>query len=109
MASLIFDFSSYIDNLEKINSPYYAITAVFYYGLMSKLDDPDAGYREKLKSGFENLDGMNYQDQTTCWTMLFAAFVFTNTPQKHDVSPEIHSINKIFVSKIFLPKMNLVI
>lgn len=100
-----FDFSSYIDNLEKINSPYYAITAVFYYGLMSKLDDPDAGYREKLKKVvFENLDGMNYQDQTTCWTMLFAAFVFTNTPQKHDVSPEIHSINKIFVSKNILTK-----
>lgn len=95
-----FDFKSYLVNLEKINSPFYAITAVSYYGLMSKLDDPDAEYREKLKKVvFENLDKMNYHDQATCWTMLFASYVFTNTPQKHNVSPEVHEINKFFISK----------
>ena len=100
-----FDFRMYLGNLENIKSPYYAITAVFYYGLMSKLDDPVAEYREKLKKVvFENLDTMKYQDQTTCWTMLFAAFIFTNTPQKYDVSTEIHSINKMFVAKNILTK-----
>lgn len=100
-----FDFKKYLENLEKIKSPYYAITAVFYYGLMSKIDDPDAEYREKLKQVvFENLDYMKYQDQTTCWIMLFAAYIFTNTPQKYNVSPEVHEINKIFVSKDILAK-----
>jgi hypothetical protein len=100
-----FDFEGYLLNLEKISSPYYAITAVFYYGLLSKMNDPDGEYREKLKKiTFENLENMKYQDQASCWTMLFAAYVFTNTPQKQDIAPDVHEINRYFVERDILVK-----
>ncbi|MBL8015969.1 MAG: hypothetical protein JNK43_01765 [Ignavibacteria bacterium] len=100
-----FDFEKYIENLRLINSPYYAITAVFYYGLQSKMNDPDGKYREELKKTvFDNLDNMKYQDQATCWTLLFAAYIFSNTPPKYDPSREIHEINKFFVSRDILTR-----
>ena len=100
-----FDFEKYIDNLKLIKSPYYVITAVFYYGLQSKMHDPDGKYREKLKKTvFENLETLKYQDQATCWTMLFGAFIFSNTPPKYNPSNEIHEINKFFVSRDILPR-----
>ncbi|MBE2218925.1 MAG: hypothetical protein IAE90_12005 [Ignavibacteria bacterium] len=100
-----FDFEKYLENLEKIGSPYYALTAVFYYGLLSKQNDPAGIYREKLKDVvFENLDTLRYQDQATCWTMLFAAYVFNGTPGRGDNSSQIHSINKMFVEKDILTK-----
>jgi len=100
-----FDFEKYIENLKLINSPYYAITAVFYYGLQSKMHDPDGRFREELKrTVFENLDSMKYQDQASCWTMLFGAYIFSNTPPKYDPSSEIHEINKFFVSKDILTR-----
>lgn len=100
-----FDFEKYIFNLKRINSPYYAITAVFYYGLQSKMHDPDGKYRNELKKTvFENLDIMKYQDKATCWTMLFGAYVFSNTPPKDNPSKEIHEINKYFVSRDILTR-----
>lgn len=100
-----FDFEKYIINLQRINSPYYAITAVFYYGLQSKMYDPDGKYREALKKTvFENLDKMKYQDQASCWTMLFGAYIFSNTPPSFNPSNEIHGINKYFVSKDILTR-----
>ena len=100
-----FDFEKYIENLKLINSPYYAITSVFYYGLQSKMNDPNGFYREELKRiVFENLDSLNYQDKATCWTMLFGAFIFSNTPPKNNPSNEIHEINKFFVSRDILTR-----
>lgn len=100
-----FDFEKYIENLKIIKSPYYALTAVFYYGLQSKMQDPDGVYRTELKKiVYENLDTMKYQDKATCWTMLFAAYIFSNTPPKNDPSPEVHQINKYFVERDILTK-----
>lgn len=100
-----FDFEKYINNLKQIQSPYYAITAVFYYGLQSKMNDPEGKFRNELKKiVFENLDSMKYQDQASCWTMLFGAYIFSNTPPKYDPSSEIHEINKYFVSKDILTR-----
>lgn len=100
-----FDFEKYIENLKKICSPYYAITAVFYYGLQSKMYDPDGKYRQELKKiVFENLDYMKYQDQASCWTMLFAAYIFSNTPPKYNPSAEVHEINKYFVERDILTR-----
>ncbi|HRE09763.1 MAG TPA: hypothetical protein PLN22_02960, partial [Ignavibacteria bacterium] len=95
-----FDFEKYILNLEKIKSPYFIITAVFYYGLQSKMNDPERTYTEKLKKiVFENIDGLKYQDQATCWTMLFSAYIFSNSPPKSDPAAEVHEINKFFISR----------
>lgn len=100
-----FDFEKYILNLKRINSPYYAITAVFYYGLQSKMHDPYGNNRDELKKTvFENLDSMKYQDQATCWTMLFGAYIFSNTPPAYNPSKEIHEINKYFVSRDILTR-----
>ncbi len=100
-----FDFEKYIENLKSISSPYYAMTAVFYYGLQSKMYDPDGKYRQELKKiVFENIDRMKYQDQASCWTMLFAAYIFSNTPPNYNPSLEVHEINKYFVERDILTR-----
>lgn len=100
-----FDFEKYIQNMKNSGSEYYAVTAIFYYGMLSKLDDPESKYREKLKElVFENIDKLKLKDQYTCWIMLFAAYIFTNTVQNKPVNQELHGINKIFVEKDLIPK-----
>jgi len=100
-----FDFERYIKNMRDSGSEYYAITAIFYYGMLSKLDDPEGEYRNRLKElVFENLDTLKLKDQYTCWIMLFASFIFTNTVQTKPVNRELHGINKIFVAKDLIPK-----
>lgn len=100
-----FDFEKYLENLKSLNSEYYAITSIFYYGLLSKVNDPDGRNRDKLKAlVFENLDSMKLKDQYTCWTMLFASYIFTDTVQKKPVHKELHKINKVFVQRNLLPR-----
>ena len=100
-----FDFEGYLENLKSLNSPYYVMTAVYYYGLISKMNDPQGLYRNKLREiVFNNLDTLKYHDQATCWTMLFAAYIFSSTPQNENASEEVHDINKYFVSKGILTR-----
>lgn len=100
-----FDFKGYLENLKDLNSPYFVMTAVYYYGLMSKMNDPQKFHRNKLRDiVFNNLDELKYHDQATCWTMLFASYIFTSTPQKENASEEVHEINKLFVSKGILTR-----
>jgi hypothetical protein len=100
-----FDFERYIENMRQNGSQYYAITAIFYYGLLCKYNDPESEYREKLKElVFANLDKLKIKDQYTCWIMLFASYIFTNTVQKKPVNKELHGINKVFVGKNLIPK-----
>ncbi len=93
-----FDFEKYIEKLKEKKSPYYASMAVYYFGLLSKISDPDGTYREKLKQiVFENLNTLRTTDKHECWSMIFAAYIFTNTAQQTDHSSELHTVNKFFV------------
>lgn len=100
-----FDFEKYLQNLKASSSEHYAITAIFYYGLLSKINDPEGINREKLKTiVFENLDKLKLKDQYTCWVMLFASYIFTSSVQKGGVNIEMHAINKVFVEKDLIPR-----
>lgn len=100
-----FNFENYLQNLKDTGSEYYAITAIFYYGLLSKLDDPGSRNRRMLRYVvFENLEKLKLKDQYTCWVMLFASYIFTNNIQKSNVHQEMHEINVVFVEKNLVPR-----
>lgn len=103
-----FNFEKYLENLKSAGSEYYAITAIFYYGLLSKLDDPGSRNRRMLRYVvFENLEKLKLKDQYTCWVMLFASYIFTNNVQKQNVSSDMHEINQVFVEKDLVPRDDL--
>lgn len=103
-----FNFENYLENLKSTGSEYYAITAIFYYGLLSKLDDPGSRNRRMLRYVvFENLEKLKLKDQYTCWVMLFASYIFTNNVQKNNVHQEMHEINMVFVEKDLVPRDDL--
>lgn len=105
--------NEYIENITKIidieqalelikeNEPdEYALIACYYFGLLSKTNDPQNIYREKLKEfSFKNIEHFRHNDNIEFWQMIFSSYIFSKA-QKGPVDVQtLHSINKMYVEK----------
>lgn len=78
----------------------YPLIACYYYGLMSKTNDPTNQYREKLKElCFANIEKFRQNDNIEFWQMIFSSYIFSRA-QKGPVDVKtLHQINKMYVDK----------
>jgi hypothetical protein len=100
------EITEYIDfektlELIKANEPEeYPLIACYYYGLMSKTNDPDGVYREKLKElAISGIDSFRHSDNIEFWQMIFSSYIFSKSAKGPVDVKRLHEINKIYVDK----------
>jgi hypothetical protein len=95
-----FDIERFLELLKIKQPEQYPVIALFYYGLQSKINDPEGVNREKLKKlTFENFGRLRKMDLIECWSMLFAAYVFSDQCPVQNLSEEVHEIDKFFIDR----------
>ncbi|MBL8016948.1 MAG: hypothetical protein JNK43_06745 [Ignavibacteria bacterium] len=78
----------------------YPLLACYYYGLLSKTNDPGGLYREKLKQiSFENIERFRHVDNIEFWQMIFAAYIFSRSSKGPVDVKTLHDINKMYVNR----------
>ena len=94
------DFELVLKLIKENEPSEFALIACYYYGLLSKTNDPDNLYREKLKKlCFENIENFRQNDNIEFWQMIFSSYIFSKA-QKGPVDVKtLHSINKMYVEK----------
>jgi hypothetical protein len=102
------DMEKHLQNLLVNDPELYNITAIYYYGLLSKINDPDGSVREKLKEIIYNSFGrLKKIDLMECWSLLYASYIFSMTAVANNTNVnanlEVHKINKIFVDNELIP------
>lgn len=94
------DFEKALELIKQNEPEEYPLIACYYYGLMSKTNDPRGVYREKLKelaiSGIENF---RHSDNIEFWQMIFSSYIFSRSAKGPVDVKRLHEINKIYVDK----------
>lgn len=98
----LIDFEKILELIKAANPDDYSLYCSYYYGLISKINDPDAEIRRKLKEiSFEGIENNRYDDNLEIWQLIFASFVFSKNSVPFEAK-EIHEINIRFIDKGFV-------
>lgn len=102
------DIEKHIKDLESGEPALYNITRIYYYGLLSKINDPDGSIRERLKETvYSSFGSLKKYDLMECWSLLYASYIFSMTAVANNTNVnanlEVHKINKIFVDNALIP------
>lgn len=102
------DMDKHLNELSMGEPSLYNITKIYYYGLLSKINDPNGAIREKLKETvYSSFGTLKKIDLMECWSMLYASYIFSMTAvaNKTNVNAnlEVHKINMIFVDNDLIP------
>lgn len=94
------NFEKVLELIKQSEPESYPLLACYYYGLMSKTNDPDGLYREKLKQlSFENIERFRPVDNIEFWQMIFASYIFSKSSRGPVDVKTLHEINKMYVNR----------
>jgi len=94
------NFEKLLETIKQSEPKDYPLVACYYYGLMSKTNDPDGLYREKLKQlSFENIERFRQVDNIEFWQMIFASYIFSRSSKGPVDVKTLHEINKMYVNR----------
>lgn len=104
----IVNMEKHLEYLSSGEPSLYNITKIYYYGLLSKINDPDGTIREKLKETvYASFGSLRKIDLMECWSMLYASYIFSMTAIANhtnvNANMEVHKINMIFVDNELIP------
>lgn len=93
------NFEKILSIINETDPDDFPLYAGYYYGLISKIDDPDSDAREKLKEiSFSGIENNRYDDNLELWQLIFASYIFSKANRPFEAR-EIHEINKKFIDK----------
>jgi hypothetical protein len=96
----IIDFPRALDLIKETEPEEYPLIACYYYGLKSKIDDPEGNYREELKRlSFENIEKFRAEDNIEFWQMIFASYIFSKSSKGPVDVKTLHEINKMYINR----------
>ncbi len=94
------DFEKILGLIKENEPEEYSIAACYFYGLMSKINDPNGEYREKLKQlSSANIENFRHTDNIELWQMIFSSYIFSRFQKGPVDVKQLHEINKMYVDK----------
>lgn len=94
------DFEKALELIKSNDPEEYPLVACYYYGLMSKTNDPEGIYREKLKElAISGIDSFRHSDNIEFWQMIFSSYIFSRSAKGPVDVKRLHEINKIYIDK----------
>ncbi len=94
------NFENALETIKTNEPENYPLVACYYYGLLSKVNDPNGLYREKLKQlSFENIERFRQVDNIEFWQMIFASYIFSKSSKGPVDVKTLHEINKMYVNR----------